>query len=94
MSNGNTITTTLAVIGGARLTIDVAAAAHRAYLNHRIGTEYTTWRTNYKHNRNHIVFSGARNLATLCERHGLTGAARYYHWLVDTANKLDPDINE
>lgn len=94
MSNGNIITTTLAVIGGARLTLHAAGAVERAYLTRRIGTEYTTWRTNQRNNRDRRTFRDARSLAALCERHGLTGTARFYHWLVDTAQKLDPDAEK
>lgn len=91
MSNWNIITPVLATIGAARLTTKTAAAAYRHYLNHRIGTEFETWRTNGKRNRDRRNAQEVRNLAALCERHGLTGTARLFHWLADTADKTDSE---
>lgn len=98
MSNGNTITTTLAVIGGARLALSTASMAHRAYLNRRIGIEYDTWRDAFQNRRTTQVIRDARSLAMLCLRHGLTGSAAFYRWLADTLEKLnnrtpEPDFN-
>lgn len=98
MSNGNIITTTLAVVGGARLALNAASMAHRAYLNHRIGIEYETWRDAFKNRRTTQTIRDARSLALLCVRHGLTGSAAYYRWVADTLEKLntrtpEPDFN-
>lgn len=98
MSNGNTITKALAVIGGARLTLHALAKAHQAYLTKRIGSEYTTWRDAFKNRRTTQTIRDARSLAMLCDRHGLTGSAAYYDWVADTLEKLntrtqEPDFN-
>lgn len=98
MSNGNTITTILAVIGGARFTLYAAGAVHRAYLNRRIGIEYDTWRDAFQGRRTTRTIRDARSLAMLCLRHGLTGSARVYYWMADTLEKLntrtpEPDFN-
>ena len=85
MSNGNTITTILAAIGGARLALNAAGVAHRAYLTKRIGSEYITWRTLFRENRDARNVRNMRRLAKLCERHGLTGTAAFYNRLADTA---------
>ena len=98
MSNGNIITKTLAVIGGARLALNAAGVAHRAYLDHRIGIEYDTWRDAFQGRRTTSTIRDARSLAMLCVRHGLTGSAAFYHWTADTLEKLnnrtpEPDFN-
>lgn len=98
MSNGNTITKALAVIGGARLTLHALAKAHQAYLTKRIGSEYTTWRDTFQSRRTTRTTRDARSLAKLCDRHGLTGSAEFYHWIADTLEKLnnrtpEPDLN-
>lgn len=85
MSNGNIITTILAVVGGARLTLHALAKAHQAYLTKRIGSEYTTWRTLFRENRDARNVRNLRRLAKLCERHGLTGTAAFYNRLAGTA---------
>lgn len=98
MSNGNIITTTLATIGGARLTLHALSAVERAYLDHRIGIEYDTWRDAFQSRRTTQAIRDARSLAMLCLRHGLTGSAAFYRWLADTLEKLnnrtpEPDFN-
>ena len=98
MSNGNTITTTLAAIGAARLTLHAAGVAHRAYLNRRIGIEYETWRDAFQGRRTTQTIRDARSLAVLCIRHGLTGSAAFYRWTADTLGKLNnrtpkPDLD-
>ena len=94
MSNGNTITTILAVVGGARLALHALSAAERAYLTHRIGIEYTTFRTTRKNDRDRRTLRDARRLADMCDRHGLTGTAALYYWLVDTVQKLDNNTEQ
>lgn len=94
MSSGNTITKALAVIGGARLTLNAASMAHRAYLNHRIGIEYDTWRDAFKNRRTTQTIRDARSFAMLCLRHGLTGSAAYYQWVADTLEKLNTRTQE
>lgn len=89
MSNGNIITTTLAVIGGARLALNAAGVAHRAYLDHRIGIEYDTWRDAFRSRRTTQTIRDARSLAMLCVRHGLTGSAAFYRWTAGTLEKLN-----
>lgn len=88
MSNGNTITAILAVIGGARLALNAASRAHRAYLNRRIGIEYDTWRDAFQGRRTTRTIRDARSLAMLCDRHGLTGSAAFYRWVAVTLEKL------
>lgn len=89
MSNGNIITTSLAVIGGARLALNAAGVAHRAYLTRRIGTEYTTWRDAFQGRRTTQTIRDARSLAMLCLRHGLTDTAAFYRWIAGTLEKLN-----
>lgn len=94
MSNGNIITTTLAVIGGARLALHALSAVERAYLDHRIGIEYDTWRDAFQNRRTTQTIRDARSLAMLCLRHGLTGSAAYYDWVADTLEKLNTRTQE
>lgn len=89
MSNGNIITKTLATIGGARLALNATGVAHRAYLTKRIGTEYTTWRDAFQGRRTTRTIRDARSLAMLCDRHGLTDTAVFYHWIAGTLEKLN-----
>ena len=94
MSNRNIITTVLATIGATHLTLNALARMHRAYLTQRLGPEYTEWRANYRAERYRRNDRLIRHFITMCEKRGLTMNARFYRWLVDTVQKLDPDTKQ
>lgn len=95
MSNGNIITTTLAVIGGVTL-LHVALAnltkwAHRAYLTTHIGREYEVWRCVVKNRRDNHREQAAAELETMCRKHGMYRMAKFYGNMTSKLRQEDID---